>query len=263
MAGDWIKMRVGIADEPEVIGIAGTLGIEEDAVVGKLHRLWSWADQHTVDGNAPSVTETWLDRYVGVTGFASAMQDVGWLQIGDGHIVLPDFDKHNGQTGKSRALTARRVKKKRTECNAPSVTPSVTSALPKEDKREDKREEEKKPPTPLRGQGGDTRAEWANRIYQAYPRKVRPANALKAIEKALKRAPPDILARTPAELLELTQQFAAAVEGADQSYVPHPATWFNAGGWGDDPDDWARIGRDRGKNQQPGLEGKTQQFTAW
>ena len=85
MAGDWIKMRVNLAEDPDVIGIAAAVGIDdEDHVVGKLHRLWSWADQHTVDGNAPSVTTNWIDRYLGVAGFADAMVTVGWLTVSEG-----------------------------------------------------------------------------------------------------------------------------------------------------------------------------------
>jgi len=136
MAGDWIKMRVDLADDPAVIGIAAALEIEEDLVVGKLHRLWSWADRQTVDGNAPSVTRAWLDRYLSAPGFADALSAAGWLVVTPGGIQLPDFAKHNGQTGKQRALTAKRAAKSRSRnSNACSVTKSAP--------REEKRREEK------------------------------------------------------------------------------------------------------------------------
>jgi len=132
MAGDWIKMRCDLADDPAVVGIAGALDIEEDLVVGKLHRLWAWANRQTEDGNAPHVTLSWLDRYISVTGFADAMVNVGWLVVTEGGILIPDFDKHNSKSAKKRAITARRVAKHRVpKCNADSVT------------REEKRREEK------------------------------------------------------------------------------------------------------------------------
>lgn len=140
MAGDWIKMRVDLALDPAVISIAEECQIEEDMVVGKLHRLWSWADQQTEDGNAVSVTLSWIDRYIGVTGFAKAMQSTGWLVVSGTSFGFPDFDKHNGKTGKARALTAKRVKRNR---NAVSVTSALL------DKREDKRVI---PPTPFKDQ---------------------------------------------------------------------------------------------------------------
>lgn len=34
MAGDWIKMRVDLRDDPDVIGIAAATGLDEDTVVG-------------------------------------------------------------------------------------------------------------------------------------------------------------------------------------------------------------------------------------
>ena len=43
MAGDWIKVEDCLPDKPEVVGIADYMGIDQDAVVGKLIRLWAWA----------------------------------------------------------------------------------------------------------------------------------------------------------------------------------------------------------------------------
>jgi hypothetical protein len=131
MAGDWIKMRVDLPDDPAVIGIAEQTGCDEDAVIGKLFRLWCWANRQTIDGYATSVTVSWLDRYVGVTGFGNAMVAVGWLSTNDGGIAFPEFDRHNSETAKQRALTSRRMRKKR---DASSVTFS-------EQKRTKRREE--------------------------------------------------------------------------------------------------------------------------
>ena len=146
MAGDWIKVRLDLADDPAVIGIAGALGVDEDTVVGKLCRLWSWANSHTVDGNAPGVTGKWIDRYLRVDGFAAAMAAAGWLQITASGIQIPKWELHNSQSAKSRALAAKRVagfkKRQRSgnaEGNAPSVTQSLPSALPREEKRREEK----------------------------------------------------------------------------------------------------------------------------
>ena len=129
MAGDWIKMRVDLADDPAVIGIAAVTGLDEDTVVGKLHRLWAWADRQTTDGNAPAVTKTWIDRYLRAEGFAEAMVSAGWLNAKSGGITFPKFDRHNGETGKQRALTAKRVAKYKSNNGNAKVTPS---ALPRD-----------------------------------------------------------------------------------------------------------------------------------
>ena len=140
MAGDWIKLQKDTPDKPEVLAIAARINLDPDAVVGKLVRIWSWFDTHTVDGNALSVTYALLDRLAGITGFAEQMAFVGWLNQ-DGHILsLPNFEYHNGETAKKRALAKNRQEKHRgnDESNAKSNAFSVTNALP------EKRREEKK-----------------------------------------------------------------------------------------------------------------------
>jgi hypothetical protein len=113
MAGDWIKMRVDLADDPAVIRMAAALDISEDEVVGKLHRLWSWADRQTADGTAPGITVRWVDRYVGREGFAVAMELVGWLDVWADQVAFPDFEKHNGRTAKARAEAMTRQRESR------------------------------------------------------------------------------------------------------------------------------------------------------
>jgi hypothetical protein len=139
MAGDWIKLQKDTPDKPEVLAIASRMNLDPDAVVGKLVRIWSWFDTHTVDGNALSVTYALLDRLAGITGFAEQMSFVGWLNQ-EGHVLsLPNFEYHNGETAKKRALGKNRQDKHRSndESNANSNASSVTNALP-EKRREEK-----------------------------------------------------------------------------------------------------------------------------
>jgi len=141
MAGDWIKFEKATLDKPEVFEMAEMLDVDPDAVVGKLLRVWNWFDDQSHDGNANVTVRALLDRYAGVTGFTQAMESVGWLDIEGRTMSLPNFDRHNGQTAKNRALTAKRVNKSRSKsnatCNGESVTPIVTSSLP-EKRREEK-----------------------------------------------------------------------------------------------------------------------------
>jgi hypothetical protein len=149
MAGDWIKMRCDLHDDPAVIGIAFEMGMDEADVVGRLHKIWCWADRQTVDGNASSVTSAFVDRLTHTPGFAKAMQNQGWLVVENGGIRIPNFNRHNGKSAKNRALGTIRQNAFR---NANGNAPSVTSALP-EKRREEKRREEvnanTKPPTPF------------------------------------------------------------------------------------------------------------------
>ncbi len=122
MAGDWIKLEHVTPDKPEIVKMADILGIDQDSVVGKLVRIWIWADQNSVNGNAMTVTDSFLDRYTFCSGFSVALRNVGWLTGKNGCLMLPNFDRHNGQTSKNRAVTNRRVSKHRGDCNAGTVT---------------------------------------------------------------------------------------------------------------------------------------------
>jgi len=121
MAGDWIKMRCNLDTDPAVFQMAAALQMDELAVVGRLWKVWAWADQHIADCNAVSVTANVLDRITTTPGFAEAMRKVGWLEGRDGDLSFPHFDRHNGQTAKKRALTKNRVEKTRDD----SVTHSA------------------------------------------------------------------------------------------------------------------------------------------
>lgn len=140
MAGDWIKMRTALADDPAVICMADRLGMEEFSVVGRLHHLWSWADSQSRDGHAVGVTGKWIDRYVQRDGFADAMIAVGWLDQTETGISFPNFERHNGATAKSRGLAKDRKEKQRAGVTPPKGQTSRTerdSSVTREEKRRD------------------------------------------------------------------------------------------------------------------------------
>lgn len=142
MAGDWLKFEKATPDKPEVFAIAARLDMDPDAVVGKLIRVWSWFDTHTVDGNGRGVTPALLDRVAGVAGFVKAMASEGWVAVTPDGVSLPNFDRHTGETSKSRALGAKRASDHRAKSNAPTVTSSVTEASPREEKRREEEQEQ-------------------------------------------------------------------------------------------------------------------------
>ena len=155
MAGDWIKFELSTFDKPEVIQMADALNMPESHVVGCLLQVWAWFDQQTEDGNAYGVTTAFVDRRVGVKGFADAMLSTGWLAVihreegdmlgGQAGLSMPGFEEHNGKSAKKRALTARRVRNHK--ANA-MLTPN---ALPREEKSI-------KTPTPQSGASGRQRS---------------------------------------------------------------------------------------------------------
>lgn len=134
MAGDWIKIEHWTPDKPEVFRMAELLDMDPDAVTGKLIRIWIWADQQTITGDAHSVTRASLDRLTQRHGFADAMLTCGWLEQTDDGLRFVNFDRHNGETAKTRALNAKRNGKLRARRHERDAG-SVTSASPREEKR--------------------------------------------------------------------------------------------------------------------------------
>lgn len=83
------------------------------------------------------------------------------------------------------------------------------------------------------GKGNDLHASSdAADIYQLYPRKEARADAIRAIEKALRKVPAEVLK-------EAVAAFAKAQEGNQTKFIPHPASWFNAERWTDDRAAWS------------------------
>jgi hypothetical protein len=86
-------------------------------------------------------------------------------------------------------------------------------------------------------------------IYAIYPKKKAPRHAKKAIDAAAKR----LNGREPeplAYLLDRTRMYATAVSvwsEDDRRFVPHPATWFNADSFDENPREWERGVKDEGK----------------
>ncbi|AZV17318.1 DNA replication domain protein [Klebsiella pneumoniae] len=149
MASSWIKVEVITPDKPEIFQIAEILNIDPDAVLGKLVRIWAWADQQTVDGNAGSVTKGVLDRIAFITGFADALIAVGWLAYDGNKLILPNFERHNGESSKKRALTNRRVAAHRKNETQKVTLTALQKALPEEEEEEEVKD--KIPPNPPRG----------------------------------------------------------------------------------------------------------------
>jgi hypothetical protein len=65
-------------------------------------------------------------------------------------------------------------------------------------------------------------------FWELYPRKVGKIDAEKSYGKAMKLATID-------QIREGAKKFAARCQNTEPQYIPHPATWLNAGRWDDQP----------------------------
>lgn len=67
-----------------------------------------------------------------------------------------------------------------------------------------------------------------NEFWQAYPRREGKAAAKKAFVKAVEQVTPD-------EIVAGARRFGTDPNLPAKQYIPHPATWLNAGRWDDEP----------------------------
>lgn len=103
-------MEVGLASKPEVIRIGRILGLSPEAVCGWLLKFWGWIDANSVDGVVDGVVDGDVDMVIALPGLASALESVKWLEFDAERrrMVVPNFDRHNGESSKKRALKNRR-----------------------------------------------------------------------------------------------------------------------------------------------------------
>lgn len=142
MAGEWIKMRTNLWDDPRVSQLCELTDQAEATVIGGLYWLWATADEHSSDGLLNGMTVRTIDRKTGVPGLGKALVTIGWITEGEDGVTVARFDEHNGASAKQRAQTAKRVANhkgnaKVTLTALPDPDDTVTSALPREDKNKE------------------------------------------------------------------------------------------------------------------------------
>ena len=159
MAGDWIKMRSNLWDDPRISRLCDLTDAGEAPVVGGLYWLWATADQHSEAGFLAGLTVRQIDRKSGVTGLGSALVTIGWITADDHGVQLSKFEDHNGSSAKKRLMTAKRVAAHKAGNAADAVVgavgsgqvtlesgegnaASVTGSLPERDLEKEKSREE-------------------------------------------------------------------------------------------------------------------------
>lgn len=224
MAGDWIKMRGNLWDDPRVARICDITNQSEAAVIGALYWLWATADQHTEDGVMPGLTLRQIDRKTGVQGFGQALCDIGWLVDNSEGVRIVNFEEHNGTSAKRRATDAQRKASIRnvSASDADKTRTDDGQKTPKCGAREREEKSIKNPPNPPGGDGFDRFwSEWPNG-----PRKVAKAQCAAKWERH------DLEAEADA-IVAAVVAFKASAEWAKDNgaFVPMPATWLNQRRW--------------------------------
>lgn len=143
MAGEWIKIRTDLPEDPAVYRLSRITGLDRLSVIGRLYAFWSWADKHAVDGRVDGASTLDVDDITRHDGFADAMAKVKWLDIGLDYLAIPKHDRHNGESAKERSLKNARQARWRESKDAGVDAQPSTQKSTKASTREEKRREEK------------------------------------------------------------------------------------------------------------------------
>ena len=224
MTDTWIKMRKKLLTDPRVWAVSRKLEISVHAVLGGLFHLWCIADDH--GGNLSALDADTLDEMVRIKGLVSALPAC-WIQVQSTGIVLPEYDEHNGSTGKRRSMETKR------RADARNV-----SALDADKKRtrEDKSREDTTTTLSDKSDARPAYSEAFDAFWAFYPRKIGKGKAWSAFKR--------LKADDRLAAIDQAEAYAQAYEMAPDSrrqFFKHPATWLNARSWEDDHAEWSLL----------------------
>lgn len=156
MAG-WIKWNKGLTKRSEVLQMAARTKKDRRLIALACMELWEWADDETTDGWLPGCTAAFVDDLVGIRGFASAYAEAGWSEIKPDGTLLRNWERHNGESAKRRALDARSKEERRTSVRKVSASDvdnkrtevRTASGQSADQRREEKRREQQQQGFPL------------------------------------------------------------------------------------------------------------------
>ena len=122
MAGHWIKWEKGLVRKPEVMAIARSLKITPLHAAAACMLVWEWAEDTTEDGIIKDIELADVSFAAGVPGIAESMEVAGWINDHSDGISFPNWDRHNSEPAKTRALDALRKRAAKVEDKKKKLT---------------------------------------------------------------------------------------------------------------------------------------------
>lgn len=163
---------------------------------------------------------------------------------------VADIDPETGAIISRRMVKDETIRKIRKECGKLGGNPDLVNQKPttkvnqrpnqtpnQNTESEDEDETEVHPVLKLQAPAPDyDEDEDVDAIYELYPRKEKPTEAKKAIRRAIREHGALFVREKTATYSKMV--CAALPNKADRTYIPHPASWFNAGGFLSEPESW-------------------------
>lgn len=129
----WIKLQVTLARSAKIVQFAQVLRMRRREALGVAVEWFCWVDSQCSNG-CTGLLPAQVDDVLECKRLADALLAVGWAFVGtDGFLYITDYEQHNGDSAKQRALVAERVAKckQAQKGNDTSVTKVTVPELPK------------------------------------------------------------------------------------------------------------------------------------
>ena len=108
MAGEWFAVDCCLETKPETVEILVATGEPVDVVIGRLVRLWAWAQLNSEDGSIKATTAILARVAGGDPKFWETVAETGWIELGEKTVTIAGWEKRFSQAAKRRMLDARR-----------------------------------------------------------------------------------------------------------------------------------------------------------
>ena len=157
MAGEWFAVDCCLETKPETVEILVATGESVYVVIGRLVRLWAWAQLNSEDGSIKATTAILARVAGGDEKFWETVAETGWIELGEKTVTIAGWEKRFSQAAKRRMLDARRKADGRKADKTPHDIHSTSAVRPQsvrtdadtfrtaggleEKRREEKREE--------------------------------------------------------------------------------------------------------------------------
>lgn len=125
----WIKVGVDTPYKTAIKNIAHDCNCSRGDAFLAWFELYSWLDEQTADGRLYADRED-LDRKAGLPGCAVSLERSGWLAFDGDECTITNWDEHNGQNAKRRALNAKRMSATRDELRKQGIPVQPCPKMP-------------------------------------------------------------------------------------------------------------------------------------
>lgn len=282
----WIRLDDGVHDDPKTVALAAILGIDEDAIVGKLSRLWIWVRRYYPNAILPKLDPIQIARAFNWQGdrdqLADALIETRWIKPRKYRTSplqppcspcyeVSGYRARNGYQVREQTRNRKRVNTKGDTKDAGNPRDTRANPAPRTYVQDVRTEQQNSPPTPL-SESADphpkTRAARPRRkaaresveytfgfvqFWNAYPRKVRKDRAAHAWREVV---PGDALLERILTALEWQRRSHDWMKSGGE-FIPYPENYLLERRWEDEPQAHAQaMGKHTANNQRAAEEAK-------